>query len=76
MVKMKLFEIFIPCLHGLGMENEQQKKKTNPNLQPNSLLGYMSGQWLAKEAGSRRPDFPPEHSWVLVLLLQLPDWMH
>lgn len=46
-VKMKVFEIFIPCLHGLGMEN---KYKTNKKpLQPPSPKAvwfmYEDGGW-------------------------------
>lgn len=77
-VEMKVFEIFIPCLHGLGMENKWGKNQKTPNLQPKSPLAYMSGWRLA--GGSEETALPPAplstHLWVRFLLLQITDWMH
>lgn len=74
-VKMKLFEIFMPRLHGLGREKEQQQKNETSSPIACWLMCQDSGCW-GGGAGWRRPHFPPEHSWVRVLLLQVPDWMH
>lgn len=76
-VEMKVFEIFT-CLHGLGMENKLKTyKKTPTNLQPKSLLDYVSGQWLAGGVSEMALRLAPlsTRPWVGFLLPQITDWM-
>lgn len=58
-VEMKVFEIFIPCLHGLGMENKwknKQMKKTNPKppaQKPVSLcVGMVAGGGVGEDGSA------------------------
>lgn len=76
-VKMKVFEIFIPCLHGLGMENKckTNKQKPPPSPQPKSCLVYVRGWRLAGAWEEVALPLRPlsTHSGVHFLLLHIPD---